>query len=118
MPKRKEEAMITVYGLKNCDTCRKALKTLAEGGREAHLVDVRQSPLTHEDITRFLQAFGASLVNTRSTTWRQMTPVQREADPLLALQDNPTLMKRPVIVAGDAMYLGWGKDVQAALLGN
>lgn len=101
-----------IYGIKNCDTCRKAVKAL-----DAELHDVRQTPLTIEQLERFYAAFGQALVNTRSTTWRNLDEAARKEDPLKLLQQHPTLMKRPVIERGDELFLGWGKDVQAKLLG-
>jgi arsenate reductase len=59
--------------------------------------------------------FGAALLNTRSTTWRGLSEVQRAASPEALLADHPTLMKRPLIALGDQLYLGWTKDVQSAL---
>ncbi|SDW26830.1 arsenate reductase family protein [Litoreibacter albidus] len=99
-----------LYGIKACDTCRKALKALPD----AAFVDVRATPLERAELARFLDAFGSDLVNTRSTTWRGMSEAERAADPLDQLLAHPTLMKRPVIDNG-TLYLGWGKDVQAAL---
>ncbi|SFR53408.1 arsenate reductase family protein [Litoreibacter janthinus] len=100
-----------LYGIKTCDTCRKALKALPN----AAFVDVRATPLDRAELQRFLDAFGADLVNTRSTTWRGLSEAERSADPLDQLTAHPTLMKRPVIDDG-TLYLGWGKDVQAALV--
>ena len=97
-----------LYGIKTCDTCRKALKALPE----AEFVDVRATPLERADLERFLEAFGGALVNTRSTTWRGLSEEERAADPLDQLTAHPTLMKRPVIDNG-TLHLGWGKDVQA-----
>ena len=99
-----------LYGINTCDTCRKALKALPE----AEFVDIRATPLDRADLQRFLDRFGADLVNTRSTTWRGLSEAERAADPLDQLAAHPTLMKRPVIDNG-TLYLGWGKDVQAAL---
>ena len=67
-----------LYGIKTCDTCRKALKALPE----AEFVDVRATPLERADLERFLEAFGGALVNTRSTTWRGLSEEERAADPL------------------------------------
>jgi len=69
-----------------------------------------------EDLQRFYVSFGDKLVNTRSTTWRNMTDEQRSAPPVQMLSENPTLMKRPVIDHDGTLYLAWGKDVQSALL--
>lgn len=107
-----------LYGLKTCDTCRKALKSLetAEFHETVEFHDLRAEGLP-EDVARAAHArFGADLVNRRSTTWRQLSEAERARDPLALLADHPTLMKRPLIDDGGALYLGWGKDTQAALL--
>ena len=104
--------MLKIYGLKNCDNCRKAKKAL-----EGELQDVRDDPLTDEQLQRFHEAFGAALLNTRSTTWRGLDEAQRAGDVLALLQQYPTLMKRPVIERHGELFLGWSKQVQAVLLG-
>ncbi len=107
-----------ILGLKTCDTCRKALKSLRAAGIDAVLHDVRDAPLQASDIRRFFEQFGDELVNRRSTTWRGLSEAERAGDPLDLLAAHPTLMKRPVIEDDrGALHLGWGKDVQASLLG-
>lgn len=103
--------MTKIYGIKACDTCRKAVKAL---GAELH--DVRAEPLGAADLARFFAAFGEALVNTRSTTWRGLSEQERSRAPLELLADHPTLMKRPVIELDETLHLGWGKDVQAKLM--
>ncbi len=106
-----------LYGLKTCDTCRKALKALEGAGHSVRLVDVRAEPLGAAQLADFLATFGDALVNTRSTTWRGLSEDDRKGAPADLLAAHPALMKRPVIRADDgALYLGWGKDVQAALV--
>ncbi len=102
-----------LYGLKNCDTCRRALKALKADGHDVELIDVRNAPIEPAEIERFFVIFGPDLLNRRSTTWRQLSEAQREAKPVQLLLDHPTLMKRPVIIEeGGLPSLGWGKDVQ------
>lgn len=108
---------MTLYGLKTCDTCRKALKALEAAGKDPAFHDVRAAPLPAGDIARFHAAFGEKLVNRASTTWRNLTEAERQTPAQALLAAHPSLMKRPVIEAGGRLYLGWGKDVQAALLG-
>ena len=103
--------MIRIYGLKACDTCRKALKAL-DG---ATLVDVRDTPLPADLKARALETFGAALVNTRSTTWRGLSDTERAAPAEDLLSAHPALMKRPLIEADGNLYLGWTKDTQSAL---
>ena len=108
-------SVITIYGLRNCDTCRKAVRSLEAAGRETRLIDVRAEPLAPGTLARFLDAFGEALVNRRSTTWRGLSDAARAMPPEALLADHPALMKRPVIDAEGQLWLGWSKDVQAAL---
>jgi arsenate reductase-like glutaredoxin family protein len=110
------EGGMIVYGLKACDTCRAAVKALTAAGHAVELVDVRAAPLSRADLERFHAAFGAALVNRRSTTWRGLSEAERAGAPVDLLAAHPTLMKRPVIEAGGALHLGWGAEVKAALL--
>lgn len=110
--------MTKLYGLKNCDTCRKAQKALEAEGREVAFHDVKKEPLSREQLADFLETFGADkLVNKKSTTWRGLSEAEKAGDPLDLLVANASLMKRPVIIDGEKKYLGWQKDVQAALIG-
>jgi len=102
---------VKLYGLKNCDTCKKALKSLAQ----AEFVDVRADGVPPQILTGAFEKFGDALVNTRSTTWRGLSEAERKDPALALLTKHPTLMKRPLIDAGETLYLGWGADVQAAL---
>ena len=104
------------FGLKTCDTCRKAEKALRAAGHNPKIVDVRADGVSAGDLARFLDRFGADLVNRRSTTWRGLSKADRARDPADLLAAHPTLMKRPVIERDGALYLGWGAEVQAALL--
>lgn len=103
-----------IYGLKTCDTCRKAMKALPG----AAFADLRADGIPAGLLAQAQAQFGARLVNTASTTWRGLSEAERAGDPLALLAAHPALMKRPLIVddAG-GLHLGWGKDVQAALAG-
>ncbi|MDU8926346.1 ArsC/Spx/MgsR family protein [Alisedimentitalea sp. MJ-SS2] len=105
-----------LYGLKNCDTCRKALKALQNAGNEVVLRDVRAEGMADTLRDRALAEFGDKLLNTRSTTWRGLSEEERAKAPEVLLAEHPALMKRPLIVVGDNLYLGWDKTVQGALL--
>ena len=104
---------MVLYGLKNCDTCRKALKSLPD----VEFCDVRADGVPADVLKSAYAQFGDALVNTRSTTWRSLDEAERALDPLALLAEHPALMKRPLIAQGDAFYLGWTSQVQAALLG-
>ncbi|MEY1556183.1 arsenate reductase family protein [Yoonia sp. R2331] len=105
------------FGLKSCDTCRKALKSLRAAGIDPKVIDVRADGLTDDDITAIVNAFGAAVINKASTTWRNLNEDEKANDPSDLLRDHPTLMKRPVI-EDDGWTMGWKADVQATHLGT
>ncbi|WP_417627083.1 arsenate reductase family protein [Pararhodobacter aggregans] len=100
-----------LWGLKACDTCRKALKALPT----AEFRDIRATPLTDAEIAVLLNEFEEALVNRASTTWRGLSEEERGHPSAQLLAQHPALMKRPVIRAGGIWYLGWTPAVRAAL---
>jgi len=111
---------LTVYHLKTCDTCRKAIKTLGAAGHELTLIDVRADGVPEAVLTRISGAVGwEKLLNTRSTTWRGLSEDDKtninEAKAIALMLEHPTLIKRPVIDRGALITVGWTKDVQEEL---
>jgi len=106
---------ITLYGLKTCDTCKKARNALREAGYSIAYIDVRDDGVKVAELARFQCKFGADLVNKRSTTWRNLPEAECSRPALQLLSAYPSLMKRPVIVAGNDLFLGWSKSVQSKL---
>lgn len=101
-----------IYGLKNCDTCRKALKSL-DG---ALLIDIREQPMAPELLERAYQQFAEKLVNTRSTTWRNLPEEERQKTHLDLLSAHPALMKRPLIETDEGEFLlGWTPNTRQSL---
>ena len=101
------------FGLKTCDTCRKALKALAE--QEVQVIDVRADGVSDTDRAAIVAAFGDKAINTRSTTWRGLDDAARTLAPEALLAAHPTLMKRPVIEHNGTWYQGWTPETRAAL---
>lgn len=102
---------LTVYGLKNCDSCKTAMKALDAAGLAPRFVDIRAEADLVVKVPAWLDKVGAkALVNTRSTTWRNMSDEDRaiaDGDPAGVLIAHPTLIKRPVIEAGHTVRVGW-----------
>lgn len=108
---------LTLYGLKNCDTCKKAMKALEAAGQAFDFIDIRAEAELELLVPGWLEAAGADkLVNRRSNTWRNLSEAERSADPALLLIANPTLVKRPVIVRDTQVFVGWAKAEQTALM--
>ena len=100
-----------LYGLKTCDTCRKALKSLPD----AQFSDVRSDGVPETVLSRAFAEFGDALLNTRSTTWRGLDDEQRARPVLELLTDHPTLMKRPLIETDGTLLLGWTAETRSTL---
>ncbi|WP_339107845.1 ArsC/Spx/MgsR family protein [Thioclava sp. GXIMD4216] len=105
-----------LYGIKTCDTCRKARKALEAAGKTVIFHDIRETPLSAEKLAAFYEAFGDKLLNRSSTTWRGLDEAERATPVKDLLALHPTLMKRPVLEEAGQMTLGWAKDVQGLWL--
>jgi arsenate reductase len=103
--------MLKVYGIRQCDTVRKALKWLDQRGVEYQFQDFRTDGLPADLLQSWLDSgFSDRLLNRRSTTWRQLSEAQREAEGealLKLLLRFPTLIKRPVFVTDQIVAIGF-----------
>ncbi len=115
--------MLTVYGIKQCDTVRKAVKWLDQQGIEHRFHDFRTDGLQAELLQAWLDSdFSDKLVNRRSTTWRQLSEAQRQSEGeslLKLLLQFPTLIKRPVFVIDQIVAIGFNpKELEPGKLGK
>lgn len=113
--------MITVIGIKSCDTCRKALAWLTAQNVKHTFHDLRADGLEAGRLSGWVEACGWEVVlNRRSTSWRGLTEAEKSnltADKAQALMiANPTLIKRPVFENGTAVYVGFTDAVRTALM--
>jgi len=97
--------MVTLYGISNCDTVRKARKWLDRHELDYRFHDFRKDGITTDMISAWLQRVASEqLVNKRSTTWRALSEADRariERQPTGLLVQHPTLIKRPVLELPD-----------------
>jgi len=113
--------MIEIYGLKNCDRCRAALKWLKSQELEARFHDVRQDGFPEKEARKWITVLGTdSAINRRSTTWRQLPPARRASnmtteEALALLKEFPALLKRPVIEIEGAVLIGFDDDVKTEI---
>jgi arsenate reductase len=112
--------VITLYGIKNCDTCRKARKWLTDEGIEHKFHDFRVDGLDEATVGNWAAELGwETLLNRRGTTWRKIPEADREgvdgASAAKLMTDNPTLIKRPVFDLGASRVVGFSDDARAAI---
>ena len=106
--------MLIVYGIKSCDTCRKARKYLADHNIEHQFHDLREDGLDIQMLERWTHRIGwEKLLNRQSLTWRKIPEVDRNDmsrdKALAAMIDNPTLVKRPVLETKKFIAVGFSE---------
>lgn len=112
-----------VYGLKNCDTCRKATKALDAAGAPYAFHDLKREPVAKSKIDKWAGAVGwEALLNKRSTTWRKLGDDDKQdltrKRAVALMEAHQTLMKRPIIEHGPTqVFVGWTSKTQRAALG-
>jgi len=114
--------MLTLYGIPNCDTVKKARTWLEAAGLEYHFHDYKKAGIDAPTLKRWCRELGfEQVLNQRGTTWRKLSEAER-ANPDLAqalklMQDQPSLIKRPILDTGTGLLLGFDATRwQAALL--
>lgn len=108
--------MIVLYGIKNCDTVKKARNWLDNNGIAYHFHDFRVDGLSSELLKHFSARLGwKTMLNRSSTSWRQLSAEQQdgltETKALELMLANPTLIKRPVLDTGSELLIGFKPDI-------
>lgn len=101
-----------MYGIPNCDTVRKARKFLEASKVDYEFHDFKKLGLQLETINSWLNKQPLdTLINKRSTSWKQLTDDQKSAltsgSDLTILTEMPTLIKRPVLETDDDLFIGF-----------
>lgn len=112
--------MIKVYGLKNCDTCRKALKWLSAEGIEHEFRDLRATPVDTRQVAGWEAVVGwETLLNRRGTTWRGLSDGDKDgvdqSSAIALMSAHPALMKRPIFEKPDTVMVGFTPETRNAL---
>jgi len=115
--------MITLAGIKNCDSVKKARKWLEGHGVAYTFHDLREQGLERAELEQWLDAVGwETLLNRRSTSWKQLSEADRsdvDRDKALALMlANPTLIKRPVLINGKTIRAGFKEAEYKTIFGK
>ena len=98
-----------VYGLSNCDTCRKARKWLDRFSVAHDFIDYREHPPSPDTLAEWKEHLGGwdLMVNKSSTTWRNLSPHRKspgsDAEWRLLLREYPQLIRRPLVITGDGV---------------
>ena len=112
--------MITVYGIKNCDSVKKARRWLENHSVDYSFHDFRADGLQQQLLEEWLrQVEYTALLTTRSRTWKELSAEQRDnmqrEKALQLMLDYPTLIKRPVLDTGNTLQVGFSEPRYAEL---
>lgn len=104
--------MNKVYGIKNCDTVKKALAWLTENGVVYEFIDYKKAGVAEAQLPDWNRRAGwKTLLNTRGLMWKKLSEEERaEVDEAKALQlmaQYPSLIKRPVLDSGQELIVGF-----------
>lgn len=113
---------LKLYGLNKCTTCRKAIAWLDERDRAHSFSDVRDEPVTKEQVARWSTALGGweKMINRAGYTWRGLPASETvnltEAKAVTLAAMHPSLIRRPLIEYNDGrVTVGFSKKVQDKL---
>ena len=111
---------LTLYGIPNCDTVRKARKWLEAEAIAHQFHDLKKQGLTAQTVQGWLAYQPLDiLLNRRGTSWRKLSDAEKaitdEAQLVALMVANPSFVKRPVCVADKTVTVGFSEDVQATL---
>ncbi len=103
---------VVIYGIKNCDTMKKAFAWLQGRGVEYQFHDYKKDGVSGDHLKAWSKRAGwETLLNTRGTTWRKIPETERagldEARALKLLEKYPSAIKRPLVEAGAALLVGF-----------
>ena len=114
---------MTLYGIPNCTTVKKARAWLAGHAHEAAFHDFKKQGVDATWLREVIRQTGwQALLNTRGTTWRKLTDAERaaadqEAGAIALMISHPSVIKRPVLERDGQYHLGFAEDQYEALFG-
>ena len=112
-----------VYGIKNCDTVKKALKWLDSHNIDYEFHDFKKSGISNEKLQEWAAKLGwESLLNKRGTTWKKLDPetqnlITNEKEAFKVMQEKNSVIKRPVLENNVSVLIGFDEIAYQQMLG-
>jgi arsenate reductase (glutaredoxin) len=115
--------IVTIYGIKNCDTMKKAFTWLEGHGVAYDFHDYKKAGVTTAQLTRWCGAAGwQAVLNRAGTTFRKLAEADKQAltqDKAIALMAaQPSMIKRPVLDVDGKLEIGFKPERYTALFGG
>lgn len=116
--------MITLYGIPNCNTVKKARQWLSDQGLNYVFHDFKKQGVDTNLLTSWVAAITLEkLINRQGTTWRALSPEQKalaeqESTAISLIQSNPSIIKRPVLDRDGQLSVGFNEAIWAEKFGK
>lgn len=112
---------VTIYGIKNCDTMKKAFAWLDKHGVAYAFHDYKKAGADRQQLERWCKEFGwETVLNRAGTTFRKLPEKDREglnaAKAIKLMLEQPSMIKRPVLNTGKRLLVGFKPDEYQATL--
>ncbi|CAB1207293.1 Spx/MgsR family RNA polymerase-binding regulatory protein [Acinetobacter bouvetii] len=114
--------MLKIYGIKNCNSMKKAFDLLTELGLAYEFHDYKKQGIDTETVKIWLDAKGQDVIlNKKATTWRKLTDAEQQTalaskeNLIQALTQHSSLIKRPVLATDTGYIVGFDEDAYRAL---
>lgn len=112
---------VILFGIKNCDTMKKAFNWLSENGVDYEFTDYKKAGVAAAHLADWSQRAGwETLLNKRGLTWKKLTEVERadvnETKAIELMAQYPSLIKRPVLDTGRQLIIGFTPENYAEQL--
>lgn len=112
---------VRCYGIKNCDTMKKAMRWLEERGLAYEFIDYKKAGVVTSHLPDWMARAGwETLLNTRGLMWKKLSEEERNhvdaAKAAVLMQQYPALIKRPVLDTGDSLLIGFNPERYAEVL--
>lgn len=113
-------SMIKIYGIKNCDTMKKAFKWLEANDIAYDFHDYKKIGVDEGVLKKALDQHGwENVINRRGTTWRKLPKETQDsmdnASAVIIVHENPSIIKRPLMIHKNKIYLGFKEDMYSKI---
>lgn len=116
--------MIKIYGIKNCNTMKKAFDELAKLNLPYDFHDYKKLGIDEASVRGWIDQVGLDIVlNKKGTTWRKLSEEEQahvlssEQNTIAAMVAQPSMIKRPVLIDGDKILVGFDETAYQGLAG-
>ncbi|MFA9485544.1 MULTISPECIES: Spx/MgsR family RNA polymerase-binding regulatory protein [unclassified Moraxella] len=117
--------MLTIYGIKNCNTMKKAFDFLNQNGIAYEFFDYKKSVLSLEQFKKFVATFGEKTINKQGTTYRKFddtiknTLMSGDVSAMYEMiKNHQSVLKRPIIMGDDVALIGFDEHEWGKVLGG